>query len=123
MIDVALSANAADIAERWLAPLQRSRPGSPEIRWRQVSLAELRDDRETLRRELPPLLADWAEADPDFEAAREARALAERLAGRALADPLHASEPTVGPAFESFSPATQPVAGASPVDGRHPSSI
>jgi hypothetical protein len=31
-----------------------------------------------LERELPPLLAAWAEADPGFEEAREARALAEQ---------------------------------------------
>jgi hypothetical protein len=65
-----------DIAERWLAPLQRSRPGSPDTRWRVVRLAELRDDRETIEREWPPPLATWAEADPGFEEAREARALA-----------------------------------------------
>lgn len=80
LIDAALEAGALDIAERWLAPLQVSRPGSPDTRWRVVRLAELRNDRETLERELPLLLAAWAEADPGFEEAREARALAERIA-------------------------------------------
>lgn len=78
LIDAALDAGALEIAERWLAPLQRSRPGSPETRWRVVRLAELRGDGETIERELPPLLAAWAEADPGFEEAREARALAEQ---------------------------------------------
>ncbi len=80
LIDAALDAGAPEIAERWLTPLQRARPGSPETRWRVVRLADLRNDRETIERELPPLLDAWAEADPGFEEAREARALAARIA-------------------------------------------
>jgi Tfp pilus assembly protein PilF len=80
LIDAALAAGALAIAERWLVPLQRARPRSPDTRWRTVRLAELRGDRETIERELPPLLAAWAEADPGFEDARQARALAERIA-------------------------------------------
>jgi hypothetical protein len=52
----------------------RLAPGGPDTRWRVVRLAELRDDRETIEREWPPLLAAWAEADPGFEVAQEARA-------------------------------------------------
>lgn len=76
-----LDAGALDIAKRWLAPPQSSRPGRAETRWRVVCLAELRGDREPVQRNLPPLLEAWAEADPGFEEAREARDLAERIAG------------------------------------------
>ena len=78
VIDQAIANGDAVVAARWLEPLQRARPGSPEVRWRSVRLAELRQDPDTLRRELPPLLEAWAEADPGFEEAIQARELAAR---------------------------------------------
>lgn len=80
VVDQALANRDAVAAQRWLEPLLRSRPGSPEVRWRNVRLADLRGDKDTLQRELPPLLEAWAEADPGFEQARDARDLAARHA-------------------------------------------
>jgi hypothetical protein len=78
VIDQALANGDAVVAARWLEPLQRARAGSPEVRWRSARLADLRGDGDTVRRELPPLLEAWAEADPAFEEAGQARELAAR---------------------------------------------
>ncbi len=78
-VDQALRHGHSLAARRMLAPLLRAQSGRASMRWRSAQIAALEGDELQARRQLGSLLTAWAGADPDFEPAQQARALARRM--------------------------------------------
>jgi predicted Zn-dependent protease len=79
-LDAATAAGDLAQARQWLALLEKSEPSDPNTLLARARLLAAEGDTAGARASLARALATWADADPDFRPAREARALAQRLA-------------------------------------------
>ena len=79
-LDAATAAGDLAQARQWLARLEKSEPSDPNTLLARARLLAAEGDPAGARASLDRALATWADADPDFRPAREARALAQRLA-------------------------------------------